>query len=268
MNMETIMGYVQIALPYAIKLLGAIVVLIVGWIVAGIIARASRKLMGKAKLDKTLTRSLSNLVKWVIFLLVIMGCLSLFGIETTGFAAILGAAGLAVGLAFQGTLGNFAAGVMILVFRPFVVDDVIRTNGEWGSVTGIHLFETIIDTPDNRRIIIPNGKIYGSIIENLTHHEERRVDVNVGVGYDADLEETRKTLENSVKGLEGITDESKTAIVMLELGDSSVNWVVRVWAKSADYFAVRERVVVNIKKSLDDAKIDIPFPQLVLHQTK
>ena len=194
----------------------------------------------------------------------IIACLQVFGVDTTSFAAVLGAASLAVGLACQGSLSNVAAGVMLMVFRPFKVGDFIKCNGESGVVQSIELFSTEIDTPDNRRIILPNGKVFGATIENVTFHDIRRVDVAVGTAYGADLDATRDVLLKAASGVEGLIDdpEKVPAVVLAELGDSSINWSVRVWAKTTDYWPTRDAVTRACKLALDEAGISIPFPQM------
>ncbi|MFA5624242.1 MAG: mechanosensitive ion channel domain-containing protein [Bradymonadales bacterium] len=253
---------------FAVNLLGVILLLIFGLILAKVLKKSTLKALKKSKLDETLSKALANAVYWLVFVFVVLGCLSIFGIETTSVAAIIGAAGLAIGLAFQGTLSNLAAGVMLIIFRPFKVGDVITVSGDTGGVKEIRPFDTILDTPDNRRIIIPNSKIYGNTILNVSYHENRRVDVSVGVSYDANMDETRKTLEACIKSVPNVLDEPQSAVIMAELDAAAVTWSVRVWCPRAEYFAVREALIGAIKRDLDAAKIEIPFNQIVVHQAK
>jgi small conductance mechanosensitive channel len=250
---------------YGVKVVGVLVVLFVGWIIAGWVARITAKALRKARLDETLTRFISKMVRWAILLFVVLGCLGVFGVDVTSFAVVLGAAGFAIGMAFQGSLSNLAAGVMLLVFRPFKVDDVVSVGGVTGKVYEIELFSTILDTPDNRRMIMPNSQIFGSVIENITHHPIRRVDVAVGVEYSADLDETRRVLTDAASKHHDASTGKDFQVYCSELGASSVDYVLRVWAPTADYWAVREQLTETVKKSLDAAGIGIPFPQMDVH---
>jgi len=197
--------------------------------------------------------------------LALVTALSLFGFEMTSFAAVLGASVLAIGLAFQGTLSNLAAGVMLLIFRPFKVGDVVEIGGESGTVFEIDLFNTAIDSFQNQRIILPNSGVFGSTITNITYHPYRRADVNVGVSYDADLDRTREVLEQAAAAVEGKRDDPAPAVVLLGLGDSSVNWVVRVWADGPVFWDVYQATVRSVKQHLDEAGLSIPFPQMDVH---
>lgn len=259
---------VSIITGFGVSLLGVILLLIFGMLLAKALKKLTYKSLKKTNLDETLGKALASLVYWLVFVLVVLGCLSIFGIETTSVAAIIGAAGLAIGLAFQGTLSNVAAGVMLIIFRPFKVGDLISVGGDTGVVVEIRLFDTIMDTPDNRRIIIPNSKIYGNTILNNSFHDNRRVGVSVGVSYDADMQETRKTLEACIKDVANVLSDPASTVVMVSLDASAVTWEVRVWCPKAEYFAVREALTTAIKKSLDSAKIEIPFPQMVVHQAQ
>lgn len=250
-------------ISFCIHLIGVILLLLIGFWVAKWGKKITTKACLKGKLDETLSQFIGKGVYWLILVSVVLACLSIFGIETTSVAAVIGAAGLAVGLAFQGTLSNLAAGVMIIIFRPFKLGDYVTVDGQSGTVNEIDFFQTTLITVDNRVIIVPNSKIYGSTIENVTAKETRRVDVNVGVAYEADIDETRKVLETAAK-VEGALEDPASAIVMCDLGESAVSWQVRVWCKTADYWGVRERVVSSIKKNLDGAKIEIPYPQITI----
>ena len=243
----------------------ALVILIVGWIVAGFVGGLVSKSCNKAKIDVTLGKFFAKATRWLILIMVLLAVLGRFGVETTSFAAVLAAAGFAVGMAMQGTLGNFSAGVMLLIFRPFKVGDVVSVAGHTGKVNEIELFTTTLDTPDNRRMILPNGAIFGASIENVTFHPKRRVDVAVGVEYAADIDKTRAVLQAAASGVEGRLKEEDPVVVLTGLGASSVDWAVRVWSNTADFFAVKEALTETIKKSLDEAGIGIPFPQMDVH---
>jgi small conductance mechanosensitive channel len=222
----------------------------------------------KTKLDLTLSKFIARMVKWLILLLTGIFILGKFGINTASFAVVIGAAGLAVGLAFQGTLSNFAAGIMLLVFRPYKVGDVVTVSGTTGKVDEVELFTTTLDTPDNRRFIIPNSSIFGSTIENITFHPKRRVDVVVGVSYSADIDKTREVLTAAANAIDKTLDDPEKVIMLTGLGASSVDWVVRVWANTGDFWAVKEDLTRAIKMHLDQAGISIPFPQMDIHLNK
>lgn len=237
-----------------------VVMIIAGW-VRGFVVKATQK----AKVELTLSRFFGNLARWAILILGAITILQTFGIEATSFAAVVAAVGFAIGMALSGTIGNVAAGVMLLVFRPFKVGQVVNAAGVTGKIDEIGLFVTTFDTPDNRRIIVPNGKLFGDTIENISHHDTRRVDVAVGVAYDADVDEARKILEGVCANVEGGLQDPAPVVYLVELGASSVDFALRVWANSPDYWAVRERMTRDAKKALDAAGIGIPFPQRDIH---
>jgi small conductance mechanosensitive channel len=246
----------------------ALIVLIAGWILAGWVGGIARKALARARIDETLSKFLSKTARWAIILLVVLACLSVFGVETTSVAAVIGSAGIAVGLAFQGTLSNFAAGIMLLMFRPFHVGDVITVAGQTGKVDEIELFTTTLDTFDNRRFIIPNGQVFGAMIENITYHPRRRADVDVGVAYSADIDRTREVLTQAARNVPGGLLEPEPAVILLGLGESAVNWSVRVWAKAGEFADVRQATIRAVKVALDEAGIGIPFPQMDVHVVK
>jgi len=256
------------AAAYGPKVITALVVLIVGWIFAGWLGSVARRSLERAHIDETLAKFLGKLARWAVLLLVVLSCLTVFGVEATSFAAVIGSAGIAIGLAFQGTLSNFAAGLMLLLFRPFRVGDLINVAGQFGKVDAIELFTTTLDTFDNRRFIIPNSQVFGSTIENVTYHPHRRADVAVGVAYSADIDKTRDILTAAANGVPGRLTDPEPAVVLLELADSSVNWSVRVWAKGDDFGEVKQATIRAVKVALDTAGIEIPFPQMDVHLTK
>jgi len=180
--------------------------------------------------------------------------LSTFGIQTTSFAAIIGAAGLAIGLAFQGTLSNFASGAMLLLFRPFKVGDVVNVAGHTGTVFEIDLFSTTLDTPDNRRIILPNSKVYGTTIENKSYHATRRVDVSVVVDYSADIDRVREVLSEVASDVVNVLEEPAPQVVLMKLNASSADWTVRLWVKTEDYGTVRQEALRSVRLKLDALK--------------
>ncbi len=252
----------------AARVVIALIILIVVWIVAGWIGKLCLLGFRRAKADEALSRFCARTAKILVVILGLMICLSYFGVQTTGLAAVLGGSVLAIGLAFQGSLANLAAGVMLLVFRPFKIGNVISAAGETGKVAAIGLFATDLDTPDNRRIIIPNGALFGSTIENISFHETRRVDINVGSDYAADLDATRAALERAIEATPDKLEDGAHQVVLAGLGDSAVDWQVRMWCKAADYWAVKDAGTRAIKLALDEAGVGIPFPQLAVHVEK
>ena len=251
---------------YGTRVLGVVVILILAFSI-GKWARgkAYRRLEETPRSDPTLNKFLASLLYYAIVGFALLACMNLFGIDVTSFVAVLAAAGFAVGLAFQGSLSNFAAGVMLLLFRPFGVGDKVSVAGVTGSVHEIGLFTTTMDSPDNRRFVVPNSEIFGSTIENYSHHDTRRVDVAVGTDYDADLGRTRSVLEEAAASVEGALDDPPPQIYLDELGGSSINWSVRVWAANADYWGVKEELTRTVKDALDDAGIGIPYPNMDVH---
>ena len=250
---------------YVVRIAGVLLLLFIARIVAGWVSGIVIKGLERANFDRTLTRFFGKLARYAILVMAVLACLGVFGVETTSFAAVIAAAGFAIGLAFQGTLSNFSSGVMLLAFRPFEVGDYIVTAGQEGIVAEIGLFVTSLNTLDNRKVIVPNSEVAGGVIENYTAEPLRRVDVNVGVEYSADLRKTREVLETVVQGDPQREDGEKSYAYLLDLGDSSVNWQLRVWAKPDHYWDVRERVTQAAKEALDNAGIGIPFPQMDVH---
>ncbi len=242
-----------------------ILLIIAVLIVSAWVKKFITKVCTKANVEITLARFFGNLAKYAIMILGGITILQTFGVEATSFAAVIAAVGFAIGMALSGTLGNVASGVMLLIFRPFKVGDVINAAGITAKVEEIGLFTTTFDTPDNRRIIVPNGSIFGDTIENISHHDTRRVDVAVGVAYEADIDEARRVLEGVCANVEGGLSDPAPVVYLKELGGSSVDFVLRVWSNSADYWAVRERLTRDTKKALDAAGIGIPYPQRDVH---
>jgi small conductance mechanosensitive channel len=266
--MEITDAQIRMVIEFGGKAIGVLVLLLAAWMISTWVSRMVSRNLERARVDLTLSRFLSKTARWLILVLSLLTCLSLFGIQTTSFAAVIGAAGLAVGLAFQGTLANFSSGVMLLIFRPFKVGDVITVGGETGKVYETAIFSTTLDTADNRRIILPNGNIFGTTIENITYHDTRRVDVSVGVDYTADIDRVREVLTEVAAGVPGRLDDPPAQIILSDLGASSVDWTVRIWSATDDYWAVREEALESIKKRLDIAGIGIPYPQMDVHLDK
>jgi small conductance mechanosensitive channel len=254
-----------LAAYYGMRALFVIILMTLAWTASAWASSALRAALASVKFDETLSIFLAKLLRWAILLLVGMTCLSYFGVETTGFAAVIGAAGLAIGLAFQGTLSNFAAGAMLLIFRPYKVGDSVVVAGNWGTVAEIELFTTSLDTGDNRRIIIPNSSIFGAVIENHTANPFRRAEVLVGTNYAADIDATRAALNRAVTSVSLLTFDRKPEVALLDLGASSVNWAVRGWAKREALGDARQALIRAVKNELDRAGIGIPYPQLEIH---
>jgi small conductance mechanosensitive channel len=246
---------------FGIRLLAAIAIFIVGRIVIGFIIRGINKGMERADVDPTLRVFVSNLTKWALLIVVIIAAINQLGIQTTSFIAIFGAAGLAVGLALQGSLSNFAAGVLIVLFRPYRVGDWVEAAGISGAVEQVQILTTVLKTGDNKRIIVPNSQIMDSIITNYSANDTRRIDLVVGVSYDDDLDKVRSTIEEIIAAEDRVLDEPACQIVVAELADSSVNFYVRPWVKSEDYWGVRFALTETIKKRFDERGITFPFPQ-------
>jgi small conductance mechanosensitive channel len=237
--------------------IGVILILVVAWFLSSWARRGARRAMDRAHFDATLGKFLSNIVRWLILTLAVITCLNLFGIESTSFAAVLGAAGLAVGLALQGSLSNLAAGIMLLIFRPFKIGDTIVAAGQSGKVNEIDLFQTTIDTADGRRIIVPNGPIFGGVIENSSFHSNRRVDIPVTVATNHSIDQTRTALQAAVKRVPGILSSPPTEVSPTGFPIAGVDWMVSVWARTDDLGAVKVALVHAIKDELDRAEISL-----------
>jgi small conductance mechanosensitive channel len=260
--------FMDFAVNYGIKIVGAILILIVGRIVAIIVKRSIKRGCKKANIDPALAGFLANLGGIGLFVFAVLAALAKFGVETASFIAVLGAAGFAVGFALQGSLSNFAAGVMVLLFRPFKIGDFVNIGGEAGTVKEIGLFTTTIASPDNVKIIVPNGAAFGSTIKNFAGYETRRVDLVIGIGYDSPIDKARDLMQGLIEADTRVLKDPAYQIAVSELADSSVNFVVRAWVNAPDYWAVNFDLTEKIKKTFDQNGIEIPFPQRVVHQAK
>jgi len=250
---------------YGLKIIGAIVILILGRIAAGIGRKGVRRILEKTKTDPAIVGFVGGLTYVLILTFAVLAALAKFGIQTASFVAILGAAGFAVGFALQGSLANFAAGVLILVLRPFRVGEYIEGAGVAGTVKEIDLFTTILATPDNVKIMVPNSKLFGDTIKNYSAFDTRRIDLVIGIGYASDIQKAYDIINNLVKEDSRILSDPAPQIAVSELADSSVNFVVRPWVNKADYWQVRFELTRKIKESFDANGIEIPFPQRVVH---
>ena len=248
-----------------INLITAIAIFFVGKWVVNLVIKGMLNAMQKSDMDVTLRRFITNLSRMLLMLFVIIAAIHQLGVQTASLIALLGAAGLAVGLALQGSLSNFAAGVLIVLFRPYKVGDWIEGGGVSGAVEEVQILTTVLKTGDNKRVIIPNSQIMGSTITNYSANETRRVDLVVGVSYSDDLDKVRKELEGLVAADERILDDPAVTIAVSELADSSVNFVLRPWVKTEDYWGVYFDLTEAIKKRFDEVGISIPFPQRDIH---
>lgn len=253
---------------YGLKVVMAIVILIVGRMVAGAVRGALKKVMAKNNVDPSLAGFVGSLVYFAIMAFTVIAVVGQFGVQTASFVAILGAAGFAIGMALQGTLANFASGVMIMLFRPFKTGDFVEAGGVMGSVKEIQIFSTTIATPDNKRITVPNGQMYGGVITNFNGYDTRRVDMTMGIGYNSDINKAMEIINDLLKKDERVLAEPAPTVAVAELADSSVNIVVRPWANSGDYWGIFFDFHKSCKEAFDEAGIDIPFPQTVVHMNK
>ena len=250
---------------YGLKIVAAIVIYIAGRWVARALKRLAVRMMTKAEVDETLIAFVGNLTYITLLVFVIIAALNQLGIQTTSFIAIIGAAGLAIGLALQGSLANFAAGVLMIIFRPFKVGDYVEAAGVAGVVEAVQIFTTQLKTPDNKTIIIPNASVTGGTITNYSAKDTRRVDMVIGVGYGDDLKKVREILEDILAKDNRILKDPEPTIGVLELADNSVNFAVRPWVKSEDYWDVHFSLTETIKKRFDEEGISIPYPQQDVH---
>ena len=266
---ELLQGLTEKAVAFLPSALGALVVLVVGLWVAGRIRTVVKAAMSRSgRIDETLSGFLSSLVHYGLIALVVITTLGIFGVPTTSFAAIIGAAGLAIGLALQGTLGHVASGVMMLGFRPFDVGDFVEAAGVSGTVKSIGLFTTELSTPDNKKIIVPNGKIFDDVITNYAGYETRRVDFVFGVSYDDDLDKAMRIIRDEVEKESRAKSDPAPVIEVDALGDSSVNIICRVWVDRADYFPVKWALMKAVKEALDAGDVTIPFPSRSVYMEK
>jgi small conductance mechanosensitive channel len=256
---------IELVAGYLLNVVAFILILVAGRWVANRLRTAIRGGLATPDGDRTLTKFAGNFVYYAVMILAIFAGLNTVGVQTASFVAVLAAAGFAVGLALQGTLANFAAGVLLLIFRPFNVGDYVEIAGETGFVRDLQLFFTHMDTRDNRRVIIPNGDIFGSTIRNIFYHDVVRVDCAVGTDYPADIDATREKLLEAARKVEGRIEDKGEQAALKGLGDSAIVWEVRVWAESEDYFRLRQELRRQVKYTLDDAGIGIPYPQMDVH---
>ena len=263
---EKLFGELQsTGVDFGLNLLAAIVIFYVGRLVARMLTKGVRKVMESQEVDPILVSFVTSLVQWGLMAFVIIAAITKIGVQTASLVALIGAAGLAVGLALQGSLANFAAGVLIVLFRPYRVGDYVEAAGVAGSVVQVQVLTTILRTPDNKEIIIPNGQIMSSIITNYNANETRRLDLIIGVSYSDDLDKVRKAIRDLVDADSRILKDPECLIAVSALGESSVDFAVRPWVNAADYWAVKFELTEAIKKRFDKEGISIPFPQRDVH---
>ena len=268
-NLEELMAQApEFLVTYGLKLLMAVIVYIVGKWLASLLANSLEKGMNSRRVDPTVGRFTRNIVYYALFTIVIIATLGQLGVQTASFVAILGAAGLAVGFALQGSLANFAAGVLLILFRPFKVGDFIEAAGTAGVVKEISIFSTILTTPDNKVVITANNAVMGGNITNYSTMSTRRIDLTVGVSYSSDLALVKKTLQEIADAEERVLKDPAVTIGCLALADSSVNFAFRCWVNSSDYWPTYFALTERVKTRFDELGIEIPFPQMDVHMEK
>ncbi len=251
---------------YGLDVVGAIAILIVGWLAAGWAARLVDRTLGRsAKFDQTLRGFFSSFVRYFILTFTVLAVLSQFGVQTASLIAVFGAAGLAIGLALQGTLSNVAAGVMLLVFRPFKVGDFVEAGGQMGSVKEINLFVTEFATPDNVQILVPNGQIWGSAVKNYSYNPTRRIDLVVGIAYEDSIERALTVATEVANADTRVHKDPEAFVAVTELGDSAVSVLVRVWCDAGDFWGLKCDLTRALKERFDKESISIPYPQRTVH---
>ena len=260
--------WMPLAIEYGTALVLAILIFYIGRMIVNGITNSTNRVMLARGVDETLANFVSSILRWVGLLFVVIAALSQLGVDTTSLVALLGAAGLAVGLSLQSSLGNFAAGVMLIIFKPFQKGDFVEAGGAMGVVENITIFTTVMTTPDNKEIIVPNGGIIGGNITNFSAKPTRRVDMVFGISYGDDIRQAKKILEDIIAADSRVLAEPAPVVTVGELADSSVNFLVRPWVNAADYWAVLWETTEAVKMRFDEAGISIPFPQMELHMQR
>ncbi len=266
MNFEQLVPKLQEWLAlYGMKVVAAIVILIIGRIIVGVLVGVVRRLLTRAEVDDTLTKFTVSLTKIGLMTFLILVILGALGIQTASFIAVLGAAGLAIGFALQGSLANFAAGVMLISFRPFRAGDYVEAGGIAGSVQSISIFHTEFKTPDNKKVVVPNGQITSGPITNYSAHENRRLDLVFGIGYDDDIKKAKDILVRILNEDSRVLKDPAPTVAVSELADSSVNFVCRPWVKTSDYWGAYFDITEKVKLTFGQEGVSIPFPQRDVH---
>ena len=266
---DAIQQGINIIIAYGLKIIGAILILIVGRIVASWTAKTvNARLQKSGKVDETLRPFFANFARYVVLIITVLAVLAQFGIQTTSLIAVLGAASLAIGLALQGTLSNVAAGVMLLIFRPFKVGDYVEAAGIAGTVKSITLLVTELATPDNVQILAPNNQVWGTIVKNFSHHATRRVDLVLGIDYSDDIDKAIQTVTTVAQSDSRVLKDPAPMVVVGNLGESSVDLTIRVWVQASDYWGVKFELTKVLKQRFDEEGLSIPFPQRTIHMVK
>lgn len=258
----------DLLIQYGVNIISAILILFIGNLIVKTIAGSVANVLMEKEMDKAVVDFIQGIVRYTLFIIVLVAALSRIGVQTASVVAIIGAAGLAVGLALQGSLSNFAAGVLIVAFRPFKSGDYIEVAGTAGSVDSIHIFQTILKTPDNKMVVLPNSAVVNGAIVNYSRHATRRVDLLIGVSYKSDLNKTKQVLRDVVERDPRVLKDPAVRVEVHQLGESSINFIVRPWVESADYWPVYWELTHKIKEALDENGIEIPFPQMDVHLNK
>lgn len=258
----------DLLIQYGVNVISAILILFIGNLVVKGVAGSVANVLKKKEMDKAVVDFIHGLVRYTLFIIVLIAALSRIGVQTASVVAVIGAAGLAVGLALQGSLSNFAVGVLIVAFRPFKSGDYVEIGGVAALVDSIQIFQTVLKSPDNKMVVVPNSAVIGGAITNYSRHETRRVDMVIGVSYKSDLQKTKRVLRETLEKDPRILKDPDMTIGVLTLADSSINFVVRPWCKTSDYWAVYFDSMQAIKEALDANGIEIPFPQMDVHLNK
>jgi small conductance mechanosensitive channel len=258
----------ELLVQYGVNIITAVLILMIGNMIVKGIANSVAKVLAKKEMDPAVVEFIHGLVRYLLFVIVLIAALGRIGVQTASVVAVIGAAGLAVGLALQGSLSNFAAGILIVAFRPFKSGDYVEVSGVAGSVEAIQIFQTVLKTPDNKMVIVPNSSVIGGAITNYSRHAIRRVDLTIGVSYKADLKLTKQVLRSLVEADARVLKDKDITIGVVALADSSVNFVVRPWVKTEDYWGLYFDLMQGIKEALDENGIEIPFPQMDVHLNK
>ena len=261
-NSELLSQYV---IPWGIKIVSAILIYVIGRWVTKLVVKSVAKLMTKSNVDASLTKFAGNIIGTVLTIFVLIAAIEQLGVDTTSIMAIFAAAGLAVGLALKDSLSNFSAGVMLIMFKPFKIGDFVNAGGSSGIIEEIQIFNTVMRTGDNQEIIIPNSHIYGGSITNVSARDTRRIDLVIGIGYDDNIGTAKSVIEDIISSNTLILAEPAPTIMVLELGESSIDIAVRPWVKTGDYWGVRAELLQTIKETFDEKGISIPYPQRDVH---
>ncbi|MDZ7840470.1 MAG: mechanosensitive ion channel [Gammaproteobacteria bacterium] len=266
MNAETGQYIIALITTWGLSVLGALAILFFGWILSRWAESMTRRALTRtSRIDLTLTSFFSSLVRYLVLVFTAIAVLSQFGIQTASLIAVLGAAGLAIGLAMQGTLSSIAAGVMLLVFRPFRIGDYVEVSGQAGTVAAINLFITELTTPDNKQIIVPNSNIWGQSVVNHSYHPIRRLDLQFGIGYGDDIDLATGIIRDALESEERALKDPEPMIVVGNLGASSVDLTVRVWVNAGDYWPLKFDLTKGLKQAFDARGVGIPYPQMDVH---